>query len=89
MIAFALRLVLSTALGLWFLSHASIPASRTLIDVFLIQVVIIGFCFLALGPALRLAAMLPSLLSETLGIGGKYVLDPWRGTRTRCGKLPG
>ncbi|EGJ49740.1 hypothetical protein Desaf_1402 [Desulfocurvibacter africanus subsp. africanus str. Walvis Bay] len=89
MIAFALRLVLATMLGLWFLSHASVPASRTLVDIFLMQVVIIGFFFLGLGPTLRLGAKLLELLSGMLGINSKYVLDPWRGTRTRCGRLPG
>ncbi len=89
MIAFALRLILSTTLGLWFLSQASVPASRTLVDIFLMQVVIIGFFFLGLGPALRFCAKLISLLSGLFGINSKYVLDPWRGTRTRCGRLPG
>ncbi len=89
MILSALRLVLATTLGLWFLSHASVPASRALIDIFLMQVLIIAFFFLALGPACRAAIKLSSLLLAALRINSKYVLDPWRGTRTRCGRLPG
>lgn len=89
MIATALRLVLATALGLWSLSHASIPASGTLTDVLLMQAAIIVFFFLVLAPAGRRVSRLAGLLVSMLGISGKYVLDPWRGTRTRCGRLPG
>jgi len=94
MIAFAFRLVLAAMLGFWLLAQAGVTESRTLLQVLFMLAAASGSLYLGLGFVARLAARLVArvsgLLINLFGINSRYVLDPWRGTRTRrCGRLPG